>query len=645
MDLFQWLTGHDENDKQRFTSYLPNKNKQPLSSFYILIIIRLSAAALLLFSSLFMEGLSDFLKLIFALFAAIIAGYDLVLRAAASLLHGRFFDERVLIILTVIVTFCLGKSNEGAVILIIYRTATLCIGYLLEHIRKRLENYVSFDIEKATIIKDGAEKTIPVHTIKTGDILYIRSGEMVPLDCVLLEGRTSIDISMFTGEKEPKPVAEEEILPAGSLNLSSPVQAEVITTMDHCLSARVMDVLSSSVSTISRFETRIRKTFRFVTPAMLLIGICLGVLQISALHTPIQDVLYQTLMFVVTGTYTMMISFIPLVYLSGICGGAKQGILFRDKSVLDSLTKTKAVIFDKNGTLTTGNYRVLAVKSDRLEAEFLLRVAAHAEALSAHPIAQAIVAAYDGEIYIELIERFQEHSGIGISVSVDQSEIHIGSRAFLESMQITVTDAPSAFTTVYMAINHVYVGRILLSDTLKEGAAFTVESLSELCGKHNVSMVSGDNPGKTRKIAEQIGIYEYQGECNLQEKLHHIASVKEKIGADQVLALVTSRSSDALQGECDIHIHMGNIYERKFPEAPQILLLDDKPAKLMTAVSISENIRRIIMGNLCIAIGIKIFIFILNMAGIAPLWITVLSNFIIGGITVLYALRAFRTTI
>ena len=643
MNLLQRLAGQSRRTIfEAYRSY--SSSGEGSSSFKINTItaLRLGASVILFIIAVSIPEIPAGVKIFLSIAAMLISGYEVLLHAVSSALGGHMLDEHVWTCTACIASFFLGRGHEGAMVMILYRSAGIISSFVLEKGRQTVQSLVCINIDKTAVIAQGRERSVDTESVKPGSFIHIRPGDMVPLDCIITQGRTAIDVSLLTGDTEPVPVGEDEYMPAGAINLSSPVKAEVTATKEQSAPARILNTLSSGSDQPSGTERRIQKMARVYTPAMLITALITGAVSMIFFKLDFASAIYRSLIIAIASGSGALLQPIPLVYLAGIGGGAVQGVLFKNKKICDMTMRVKSVIFDKTGTLTTGNYRVVAVKSERLEAELLLKIAAHAEAMSSHPIGKAIVAAYGGEIYIEIIESFKEHKGIGITVKVEGAMINIGSHAFLRSLDIDVQDDINQLTTVYIAVNGAYAGRIILADGVRDGASAAAGYFVEMCGKRNVSMLSGDSVGKCRDLAEQLGISEYFAQCSEDDKLLKILETKRRIGKRNVLAVVVNRSNLNLLENADVGICVSGLYEKDSLDSADIVMIDERPLKLMTAVQAAQGMYRILVENVLIVFAVKFLIMALGTAGAANLIAAMLLNLLVSAAVILNALRAFK---
>ena len=643
MNLLQRLAGQSRRTIfQAYRSYSSSGESGGAFKINTIIALRLLISIVLFIITVSIPETAAAAKIFLSVAAMLISGYEVMLHAVSSVLGGHMLDEHVWTAIACIASFFLGRGHEGAMAMIIYRSSGIIGSFVLEKGRQTVQSLVCINIDKTAVIADGRERSVDTESVKPGSFIHIRPGDMVPLDCVITQGRTAIDVSLLTGDTEPLPVGEDEYMPAGAINLSSPVKAEVTATKAQSAPARILNTLSSGSDQPSGTERRIQRMARIYTPVTLIIALITGAASMIFFKLDLATAIYRALIIAAVSGSAALLQPISLVYLAGIGGGAVRGVLFKNKKICDMTMRIKSVIFDKTGTLTTGNYRVVAVKSEKLEAELLLKIAAHAEAMSSHPIGKAIVAAYGGEIYIEIIASFKEHRGIGVTVDVEGAMINIGSHAFLRSLNIDVEDDINQLTTVYIAVNGVYAGRIILADAVKDGASAAAEYFSEMCGKRNVAMLSGDSIGKCRVLAEQLGISEYFAECSDDDKFSKIVEIKRSIGKRSVLAVVVNRSNLSLLQNADVGICVSGLYEEDSLDSADIVMIDERPVKLMTAVQVAQGIYRILVENLLIVFAVKLLVIALGAAGAVNLIAAMLSNLLVSVAVILNALRAFN---
>jgi len=503
-----------------------------------------------------------------------------------------------------------------------------------------VEELMDLRPDTVTVLRGGQEQTIPAEELRVGDVMVLRPGEKVAADAIVLEGDSVIDSSALTGESIPKSVSPDDEPLSGSVNVSAVLKAEVTTPVNESTAARILKLVRSESSKKGRTERFISRFARYYTPAVVGIAVLLAIILPLAAHFTVREAIHRALIFLVISCPCALVISVPLAYFAGVGGASKLGILFKNTQAMDLAAKTKAVVFDKTGTLSTGRFRVTSVKSEKMDDQMFLRIAAHAEAYSNHPLAKSVKAAYDGEIYIELIEDFQEVPGKGIRVSVDGVPILLGSESFMASRSIPVEAHPGAEMALYMAIGGQYAGRLLLSDTVKDEAGKAVTDLLEAgCGQ--VMMLTGDSQEVSEQFARAVGIQEFHAQCLPEDKVAHVKALKSRIGNGSLLFVGDGLNDAPVLTAADVGVAMGGLGSDAAVEAADVVLMDDNPSKVAVAIRAARNTRKIVWENILFAIAVKLIIMALGVVGISTLWFAVIADVGVALAAVLNSIRAF----
>ncbi len=483
------------------------------------------------------------------------------------------------------------------------------------------------------MLRDGEVCAVAPEDVKVGETLCIEQGKTFPLDCIVTQGEGVVDNSPLFGAGEPQRVAPESTVLAGAVNLSGTIWAEATAEAEDSTAAKLMETLEDDLDKKGETERFLTKFSRIYTPIVLGLAILAMICLPLIFRVPVGESIHRGLVFLVIACPCALVISVPLAYFAGIGGAAKQGILFKSSTAMDKISKTKAVVFDKTGTLTTGQFRVTAVKSDKMDADMLLKIAAHAEAYSSHPIAKAIISAYGGVIYIELIESFREFAGRGITVTVNGIPITLGSQEFLESQGVSLSADGGVERAVYMAIQGIYAGRIILSDTIKADSAEAIRSLTE-AGGERIAMVTGDSRQSSGDLAKAMGIGEYYAECLPGDKVARVQDMKSKMGGGSLIFVGDGKPTPEA---ADVGVDMGGL--RHQTERADVIIMDDRPTKVATAIYAARSTRRIVFENIAVIFAFKLAVLILGALGISAMWFAVLAD---SGIAVAASLNSIR---
>lgn len=606
-----------------------------------LLIARLAVAVIIFILGLVIE-LSDTYVLLFMAASALVAGFDVLVGAVVNLFNKRVFDETLLMTIAAVAAFLIGESHEGAAVIILFQIGELFQDYAIGRTKRSVEELMDLRPDSATVLADGEERNIPAEEVEVGMFIVIRPGERVPLDCNVIEGNSVLDMSALTGESMPRPVGPGETLLSGSVNLSAPIKAQVTSIASESTAARILKMVQAESAKKGRTEKFITRFARIYTPVVIAIAVVLALVMWIVFKHPIIESVNRALVFLVISCPCALVISVPLTYFAGIGGASKLGILFKSSAAVDAVAKTRVVVFDKTGTLTTGSFKVSSVKPEKMDSDMMLKIAAHAEAYSNHPIAKSIVSAYGGPISYDLIDSHTEHSGKGIIAYIENIKIVLGSLEFLREQGTEVPDSKPDDMVVHMSIGDIYAGWIALSDTIKEDSAAAIRDLAD-AGVEHVSMLTGDSAEIASKLAKAVGIKEYFAECLPEDKVERVHELKKRTGDKGALIFVGDGINDApVLTAADVGIAMGGLGSDAAVEAAEVVIMDDGPTKVAAAIHASKNILRIVYQNVVFALGAKLIIMALGVVGISTLWFAVFADVGIALATVLNSIRAFH---
>jgi len=616
------------------------KSAASFHGFDKLLVARLAVAVVIFVLGLVLE-LPDGYALLFMAASAVVAGFDVLVGAIANIFNKRVFDETLLMTVAVLAAFLIGESREGAAVLILFQIGELFQDYAIGRTKRSVEELMDLRPDSATVLEEGEERSVPAEDLEVGATIIIRPGERVPMDCSVIEGSSVLDMSALTGESVPRPVEPGDSLLSGSVNLSAPLKALVTAPASESTAARILKLVQAESAKKGRTEKFITRFARVYTPVVIAIAVVLAAVMWLVLKRPIVESVNRALVFLVISCPCALVISVPLTYFAGIGGASKLGILFKSSAAVDAVAKTRVVVFDKTGTLTTGSFKVSSVKPEKMDSEMMLKIAAHAEAYSNHPIAKSIVSAYGGPISYDLIDGHTEYSGKGIIASIEKIKIVIGSREFLREQGTEVPEEKTEDLAVYMSIGDIYAGRITLSDAVKEDSASAIRDLAD-AGVEHVSMLTGDNAEISSKLAKAVGIKEYYAECLPEDKVDRVRELKKRMGDKGTLVFVGDGINDApVLTAADVGIAMGGLGSDAAVEAAEVVIMDDSPRKVSVAINASRNTLRIVYQNVILALAIKLIIMALGVAGISTLWFAVVADVGVALGTILNSIRAF----
>ncbi len=601
-------------------------------------IIRIAASVI--FSvclMIFKEKIIGFSPLVFTAAFAVpyfIAGADVLGKAAKNIFKGKIFDENFLMSIATLGAFLIGEYAEAVAVMAFYKIGELFEHYAVNKSHRSIEAVMDLRPDTACVVRSGAKISVHPSKVKAGEIIFVKPGERIPLDGVIVKGEADIDTAALTGESEPKAVASGSEVFSGCVNLNGALEIEVAKAFENSTVSKIIELVESSVQRKAKTESFISRFARYYTPVVVMSAVLLFAVP-SIITGDWREWLQRALVFLVVSCPCALVVSVPLSFFSGIGGASKQGILIKGSNYIDALSKVKTVVFDKTGTLTKGSFEVEGIYPQGVGENELLKLAAAAESGSNHPIAKSIVSACKEKSDIR-IESSREIPGKGICAQINGMAVFAGNGKLMEEMGIK-SAAISAHTgaAVHVAADGSYLGCINVSDEIKSGAAESIRQLKD-SGIKTV-MLTGDIEKSAKTVAEKIGINEYFSELLPADK---VAKAEELISGG-ALAFVGDGINDApVLARADIGIAMGGIGSDAAIEAADVVIMDDKPEKVSVAVRIAKKTMRIVHQNIVFALGIKLLVLLLGAVGFANMWLAVFADV---GVTVIAVLNAMRT--
>lgn len=619
----------------------PPDTERSYHSFDRLLLIRLICAVALLAIAIVLRN-TVLWSTILAIAAALTAGYDVIYSAAINVKNKKPFDETFLMTIAAIAAFCVGEALEGAAVLILFQIGELFQDYAVGCSRGSIASLMNLRPDTATVVVDGEEQQVSVDDVRLDDVIIIRPGERVAVDCTVIEGTSAMDMSSLTGESMPVTVSAECELLSGAMNLDGVLQTRVTALASESTAARILDLVQSEAAKKGPTEKFITKFARIYTPIVVVLAVLTAIVIPLVSDVTIIESIKKACNFLVISCPCALVISVPLAYFAGIGGASKYGVLFKNSGAMDILAKAQAVVFDKTGTLTQGKFVISDIIPEQgVEKNLLLRTAAHAEFYSTHPIAKSIVDAYGEEIQTDLLDEYREHAGMGVTAAIGGVRVAVGNSEFIKKFNIKTQGGGSTDVAIHIAIEGKYAGRILLADAVKPDAA---EAIDELQNGYNiqVAMVSGDSKAINSRLAERLGITEFYAECLPADKVRHIGGIKSRIANGGSLIFVGDGINDApVLTAADAGVAMGGLGSDAAVEAAEVVIMDDKPTKIIAAINLAKKTRIIVIQNVVAALGMKLIVLILSICLNVPLWLALFSDVGVALLAILNSMRAF----
>lgn len=556
--------------------------------------------------------------------------------AFKNIKSGEFLDENFLMSVASISAFLLGEYPEAVAVMLLYNVGEDFENLALQRSRKSISAALALKPEFANLVKNNKVVRIDPSEVNIGDIILVKPGEKVPLDGVVIEGESFVNTAEITGESVPKRIKVNDKIISGYINNESALKIKVETAFDDSTISKILDLVenaSARKAPIDRFITRFAKIY---TPVVVSFAVIMLIVPPFMGWLEWKDALFRACTFLVISCPCALVISVPLGIFSGIGLSSKNGIFVKGGNYLEAISELSDIVFDKTGTVTKGVFEVVSIYSDVIDHSDLLKYAAYGEYNSTHPIGKAILKAYNKEIDFNLIKEYKEYAGKGISYRINDNIIYIGNEKFLRENDIEISDKNISGTKVFIASDNNYLGNIVVSDVLKDNIKNDLDRLKDFGIK--LTMLSGDNTEIAKSIAEEAGIENVYGDLMPTDKVEKLEEIISK--SDSKVAFVGDGVNDApVIARADVGFAMGSAGADAAVEAADIVIMKDEISKVADAIEISKYTKRIVIGNIIFALGVKFSVLILGVLGYASMWAAVFADV---GVTILCILNSIR---
>ncbi|MBR5727749.1 MAG: cadmium-translocating P-type ATPase [Muribaculaceae bacterium] len=582
----------------------------------------------------------------------LLIGHETLKEAVEGIMHGDPFNEHFLMSLATIGALCIGflpgaetQFPEAVFVMLFFQVGELFEGYAEGKSRDSIAHLMDIRPDQAHVVRDGEEQTVAPNQVSVGETIVIRPGEKVPLDGVIIEGTTALNTVALTGESVPRDVTVGDEVISGCVNQSGLIRVRTTRDFGQSTVSKIIELVEHAGEHKSGSEAFITRFARVYTPIVVFAAIALAVvppLFSSSFMDSFPTWLYRALMFLVVSCPCALVISVPLSFFGGIGGASRHGILIKGANYIDILSKVDTVVFDKTGTLTHGQFAVTAVHPDTYDEHHLLHLAAHVEHYSTHPIGAALRAAFPDEATDGcVVTEVEEIAGQGIRARVGDDVVCVGNTRLMDAVGAHCHECEhctGAGTVIHVAINGEYAGHIVTGDHVKDDAATAIASLHKQ-GILRTVMLTGDRDEVAREVAQQLGITDYHAGLMPDDKVAYVEQLLAQ--KHNGLAFVGDGINDApVLARADVGIAMGGLGSDAAIEAADVVLMDDQPGKIATAIAIARRTLGIARQNVWFAIGVKLAVLLLAACGLATLWMAVFADV---GVTALATLNALRT--
>ncbi|MBR3475821.1 MAG: cadmium-translocating P-type ATPase [Candidatus Methanomethylophilaceae archaeon] len=590
----------------------------------------------------FTEAIEEKYQFFFFLAAYLIGGYDVLVTAIRNIFKGQFLDEKFLMLIASVGAFVIGSWQEGAAVMLFFQVGEWFEDRAVNTTRQSIADLMDIQPEYANLVKDGEVVRVDPEEVNIGDMVEVLPGEKVPLDGSIVDGRSSLDTSALTGESVPRNVGPGDEVFSGSVNVSAKFRMCVTKEYEDSTVSKVLELVEDSISRKAPVEKFITKFARYYTPAVVGAAILVAVIPILLGMDP-ETWIYRALTFLVVSCPCAVVISVPLGYFCGIGAASKLGILVKGGNYLEALAHAETIVFDKTGTLTEGRFGIDTKEAVGCTEDELVLMAAMAESGSNHPIAISLKKECKEGFDYSRIGASEDRAGRGVITEIDGDKIAVGNRKLMAEVGAVPTTEDGIHTVVHVAKNGVYMGKITLSDIVKSTSVEAIKDLKANGIKRTV-MLSGDAKPIGEEVANKIGLDEAHCELMPADKIEHLEQIIAEKASKSNVVYVGDGINDAPSiSRADIGVAMGGLGSDAAIEAADVVIMDDSPKKLSTAIKLARRTNSIVKQNIVFALGVKFLILALSLFGIANMWMAVFGDVGVAVVAILNSMRCLRT--
>lgn len=587
-----------------------------------------------------MLNLSPREEFILFLVSYILLGGDVVIKAISNIFKGNIFDENFLMSVATIGAFTIKQYSEGVAVMLFYKIGENFQSYAVNKSRKSISSLMDIRPDYANLKTNNETIRVSPQDVKINDIIIVKAGEKIPLDGEVIKGKSMLNTSALTGESVPVKVEEGSNVLSGSINNNGVLEIKVSKIFEESTVSKILDLVENASSNKAETENFITKFAKYYTPVVVIIALGLAIIPPLLLKNNLwSDWIYRSLVFLVVSCPCALVISIPLGFFSGIGTASKNGLLIKGSNYLESLSKVETVVFDKTGTLTKGVFKVTKINNVDVSKEELLEYAAYAEYYSNHPIGISIVKAYGKEINKNIIKDYNEISGHGLSVTINNRKILAGNAKLMNKEKIKYNEKIETGTVVHIALDSKYCGYIIISDEIKEDSKKAIKGLRKL-GIKKLVMLTGDSKEVAKNVATELNLDEVESELLPDEKVKKVEKLYEEKSVKGALVFVGDGINDApVLVVADVGVAMGGLGSDAAIEAADVVIMNDEPSKLIDGINIAKRTEKIVWQNIILALFVKFIVLFLGAIGFANMWQAVFADV---GVTLIAVINSIR---
>ena len=571
-----------------------------------------------------------------------VIGIDIVFKAIRNIFHGEIFDENFLMVVATLGALATGEYPEAMAVMFLYQIGEEFQDIAVGKSRNAIKELMQIKPEYANVLRNGETVQVKPEEVEIGETIIIKPGEKVPLDGRVKKGTSMLDTKTITGESVPKKIVEQELIYSGSINLNAVLEVKVTKKFEDSTVAKILELVEEATSKKAKTEKFITKFARYYTPTVCLFALALALVPTLVFKQELMTWVYRALIFLVISCPCALVISVPLGFFGGIGGASKKGILIKGSNYLEALSKAKYAMFDKTGTITKGVFEIQKINPVDISEEELIRVAAHGEKFSNHPIALSIKKRYKGKYDESKVENLEEISGKGIKARIFFQDTLIGNAKLLQENKVKFKPVDEAGTVIYVAIEGQYKGYILIADKVKDDSKKAIEDLKKEKIKKTY-ILTGDEKRIADKIAQEVGVDECKSELLPDQKLENLETILKSKGEKEKVIFVGDGVNDSpCLARADIGIAMGGIGADAAIEAADVVIMTDELTKIAQAIKIAKKTMKIVKQNIVFALTVKIIILALGALGFANMWLAVFADVGVSMIAILHSMKTLK---
>ena len=571
-----------------------------------------------------------------------VIGLDIVFKAIRNIFHGEIFDENFLMVVATFGALATGEYPEAIAVMFLYQIGEEFQDIAVGKSRNAIKELMQIKPAYANVLRNGETIQVKPEEVKIGETIVIKPGEKVPLDGRVKKGTSMLDTKTITGESVPKKIVEQELIYSGSINLNSVLEVKVTKKFEDSTVAKILELVEEATSKKAKTEKFITKFAKYYTPIVCLFALALAFVPTLVFKQELMTWVYRALIFLVISCPCALVISVPLGFFGGIGGASKKGILIKGSNYLEALSKAKYAMFDKTGTITKGVFEIQKINPVDISKEELIRVAAHGEKFSNHPIALSIKKRYKGKYDESKVENLEEISGKGIKARIFFQDTLIGNAKLLQENKVKFKPVDEAGTVIYVAIEGQYKGYILIADKVKDDSKKAIEDLKKEKIKKTY-ILTGDEKRIADKIAQEVGVDECKSELLPDQKLENLETILKSKGEREKVIFVGDGVNDSpCLARADIGIAMGGIGADAAIEAADVVIMTDELTKIAQAIKIAKKTMKIVKQNIVFALTVKIIILALGALGFANMWLAVFADVGVSMIAILHSMKTLK---